>query len=106
MSGLTVTFDAPWGRRSWKVTHNLPSELYCNDRQPHVEVGELNMGLRKKGEQFTLINPHNMRGKAIVFDVEGVKNGTHQAHFTVYFGSEASSKLSQYTSAKPSVSLM
>lgn len=102
MSGQswTVTFVEPWGPRSWKVSHNLSQGLYRNDRRPHVEVGESNMRnqIYSAGKTYSLINPHIINRKAIAFDVEGVLNGTKQAHFTVYFGTDARQYLKEYQS--------
>ena len=85
----TVTFTAPWGRRSWRVEYDGP---YENDRLPHVEVGTENMDAHVPGEVHTLSRLH-VRGKAVMWDVDGCLNRKHKAHFTVYFGPDAASRV-------------
>ena len=80
----SIEFDKPWGGRSWLVKYSGP---YDNDRPPHVEVGAAGMDSVKAGQVCTLTNLRR-RGRAVMWDVVGVKNGSYGAHFTVYFGNE------------------
>jgi hypothetical protein len=88
----TVTFTEPWGQKSWKVSYDGP---YENTRDKHVEVGEENMKLHKKGDTYTLSNLH-VHGDAVMWDVSGCKNGQFIAHFTVYYGKNAAVKVEQF----------
>jgi hypothetical protein len=45
------------------------------------------MDKHKAGEKYSLTNLHK-QGRAVMFDVPGVQNGRHVAHFTVAFGSK------------------
>jgi hypothetical protein len=106
-----ITFLEPWGRNSWKVQYDGP---YKNDRPPHVELGEANMGCVKAGDTFPLTNLHasgmkcrpaasnapfgNAGNGAVMWDVEGLQNlrnpgRPQKAHFTVYFGPDAYGKM-------------
>lgn len=92
----SVTFVQPWGKRSWLVQHELNGAPFLNDRQPHVELGQGNMDKVKAGDTFALTNPHVVSGRAVVFDLVGLNKGTEPAHFTVYFGQDAATKLAAY----------
>ena len=88
---MSVTFTEKWGAKSWKVSYDGP---YENNREPHVEVGAANMDNYRAGDTFALANKH-LHGKAVMYDVVGCQNGRHTAHFTVYFGDDAASKMSE-----------
>jgi len=82
----TIIFLERWGRKSWRVAYDGP---YENDRDKHVEC----VGFSPHaGMQCVLSNLH-CDGKAVMWDVEGVTNGSHGAHFTVYFGNDARQKV-------------
>lgn len=72
-------------RRSYKVT--LPSNLrYKNDRSPHVETDQEDIPC---GTEYVIgaRRAIKLRGNYVVmYDVEGLMNGPHPAHITVYFG--------------------
>lgn len=91
----TITFLEPWGKRSWKVAYDGP---YENNRIPHVEVGNDNMDKHVAGEKHVLVNLH-VSGKALMFDIPDCANSLSRdksAHFTVYFGSDARQKMTQF----------
>jgi hypothetical protein len=75
-------------RKSYRVS--LPENMkYKNDRPPHVETADD----IKVGTEFQLGERRmtKARGNFIVmYDVIGVKNGSHPAHITVYFGNDLS----------------
>lgn len=85
---MSVTFTEKWGAKSWKVSY---SGKYKNERIPHVETQETNLG----GKTFKLANRQVRKVKdnvAVMYDVVGVSNRNHVAHLTVYFGPEKGSE--------------
>jgi len=76
-------------KNSWLVSYRGP---YGNERPAHVEVGQANMKNYKSGQTFYLSNLHRL-GNAVMWDVNGCRNGRHTAHFTVYYGSDAKAKM-------------
>ena len=82
-SGKSITFGSRWGAKSYKVTY---SGKYHNSREPHVETPET--GLTGKKVTLGARRVKTMgQNVAVMYDVPGVKNGAHVAHFTAYFGS-------------------
>ena len=70
-------------KNSWTVSYS--GKFGPNSRGKHVEL-KGHMDSVKQGVTFTLSNLHT-EGKAYMWDVDGLKNGTHTAHFTVAFDS-------------------
>ena len=90
-----VSFFGPWaGGDAWLVNYTGP---YDNNRPPHVQVG-------KKPDvtagQFACLGDiRATTSKAIEWTiVEGVFNKAlnEPAHFTVYYGPDASSKVDEF----------
>ena len=85
-----IRFVERWGPNSWCVEHH-PELPYQNARRPHVQCQGVCSGQiarisqirkRKVGSDA---EPGNWN-TAISWQVEGVKDRGHQAHFTVGFG--------------------
>ncbi len=63
---------------------------FMNSRGPHVETAEPESKLI--GKTFKLSGRHTKQiggDLAVMYYVNGVTNGSHQAHFTAYFGPPA-----------------
>jgi hypothetical protein len=88
----SITFTEKWGNESWKVSYSGP---YENSREKHVEVGSGNMDNYNAGDSFSLSKLH-VHGNAVMWNVNGCKNGRHTAHFTVYYGSDAAKRINSF----------
>ena len=89
-----ITFFGPWvGGDAYLVNYTGP---YENDRPPHVQVG-LNSPVTA-GLFACLTNIRAATKEAIEWDVEGVWNNAlnDEAHFTVYYGADAKSKVDEF----------
>lgn len=88
-----VTFVGPWpGGDAWLVNYTGP---YENDRPPHVQVGTDPDVIPRFA---CLTNLRAATSKAVEWDVVGVINkaANDVAHFTVYYGPDASSRVDEF----------
>ena len=76
---MSVTFIERTGK-SWSVKLKAP-KAFNNSRGPHVETAEEGLA----GKTFTL-GSRQTKDQAVMYLVNGVKNGSHSAHITVFFG--------------------
>jgi len=77
---MSVTFHHRQGK-SWSVQLHGKSFKEAGHGGPHVETQEEGLA----GKTYKL-GDRQVLGKAVMYLVEGVKNGTHPAHITVFFG--------------------
>lgn len=71
-------------RKSYRVTLS-DGMSYKNDRDPHIETNQE----IAPGSSFPLGIRRVMKMRnnyVVMYDVDGVQNGSHPAHVTVYFG--------------------
>ncbi len=81
---MKVKFTEKWGSKSMKVEFE---GAYKNNRPPHVETTDPENTLIGKVFELNNRRQRNVGDQvAVMYDVQGVKNGKHNAHFTVYFG--------------------
>ena len=85
-----IRFVEPWGPNSWCVEHH-PELPYQNARRPHVQrqgvcSGQIAQISRIKKRKVGSDAERRNWNVAISWQVEGVKDRGHQAHFTVGFG--------------------
>lgn len=88
-----IRFLKPWGSKSWLVEHHedLP---YTNNRPPHVECqgDAIRQNMTAKIHQLHCLPADTAGGRrrasVYCWKVQGVSNGTLEAHFTVAYGSE------------------
>ncbi len=77
---MSVTFNRRQGK-SWSVDlHGKPFKE-AGHGGPHVETHEEGLA----GKTFRL-GARQVHGQAVMYLVEGVMNGSHQAHITVFYG--------------------
>ena len=77
---MSVTFNHRQGK-SWAVTLQGKSFKEAGHGGPHVETEEEGLA----GKTFQL-GERQILGKAVMYLVKGVKNHSHPAHITVFFG--------------------
>ena len=90
-----IRFLKPWGPKSWLVEHHedLP---YTNNRPLHVEChgDAIRPKMTVKIHQLHCLPANTVgdrrRASVYCWKVQGVSNGTKEAHFTVAYGSERS----------------
>jgi hypothetical protein len=80
---MSVTFDKRMGK-SWSVTLHGKKFKEGGHGGPHVETTEEGLA----GKTFSL-GAREVRGNAVMYVVNGVKNGAHAAHITVFYGDAA-----------------
>lgn len=67
--------------KSWQVTLQGKAFKESGHGGPHVETPEEGLA----GKTFAL-GARTVHGNAVMYAVTGVKNGSHEAHITVFYG--------------------
>ena len=80
---MSVTFGRRQGK-SWAVQLQGKAFKEAGHGGPHVETHQEGLA----GRTFQL-GARQVLGRAVMYLVEGVQNGAHPAHITVFFGDPA-----------------
>ena len=99
-----VTFQAPWGYDSWKVTYTEESNEYMNKRPPHVTISATYDGPNLTGMKFALSPLRVVQaddGSWYVYrEVLEFPTG-QRPHLTVAYGFETKSEAESHATARP-----
>ena len=80
---MSVTFNKRMGK-SWSATLHGKNFKEGEHGGPHVETEAEGLA----GKTFSL-GARQVKDKAVMYVVNGVKNGAHPAHITVFYGDPA-----------------